>query len=570
MPGTVLVVEDNPITRKVVDLALRSAGYQVVLVDNARDALAEVDRCMPDLVLQDVALGGDIDGFELISLLRRRTPTALPIFAFTGNANEAQLRLAGFDEVLVKPVEPTRLIQAVSSQLGHEVVPLDPAESPGQRAWRALTALLTQLTELTGSAVTADEIMSQVMTSFLDTAGISAGIAYTVNSSGALVPCAELGVSPLLARQLAAAWASHPVLNKTATTPVLLHRDEVADPALFDRAQIATVLLVPLADGDCRVGLLALGSVNPHLAREWLDLATAIVPPVTQAIRLAATIARVAASEHKFRGIAEATANGIVVTNAHGEITYVNSQLEALVGAPAAGLLGRRVTRVFKHLSTGAQTGQIFRKGEHVPVETTTRSFEDPPGEMSWLYVVRNLSERSQLTELSERANRDPLTGLFNRRRFEEELAPRLAATRRYKTPGAVLVIDLDGFKPVNDRYGHAAGDAVLRAVARILERHTRTSDLVARLGGDEFGILLDQTALAGAEECAQKLVELLSAIAVPYEDAQLTIGASIGVAEFPDHDVAPADLLVAADGALYRAKRAGRGRVCTNQASTQ
>ena len=98
---------------------------------------------------------------------------------------------------------------------------------------------------------------------------------------------------------------------------------------------------------------------------------------------------------------------------------------------------------------------------------------------------------RTQMAELAARAEIDPLTEILNRRGFERELKRSLAHAKRYGTSAALVYLDLDGFKPINDRHGHAAGDAVLKAVAMVLARHVRASDVVARLGGDEFAVLL-------------------------------------------------------------------------------
>ncbi len=111
---------------------------------------------------------------------------------------------------------------------------------------------------------------------------------------------------------------------------------------------------------------------------------------------------------------------------------------------------------------------------------------------------------RAQLAELTARAEIDPLTDILNRRGFERELKRSLAYVKRYGTSAALVYLDLDGFKHVNDRHGHAAGDAVLKAVAMVLNRHVRASDLVARLGGDEFVVLLWNCSEAAAQAKAQ------------------------------------------------------------------
>jgi diguanylate cyclase (GGDEF)-like protein len=161
------------------------------------------------------------------------------------------------------------------------------------------------------------------------------------------------------------------------------------------------------------------------------------------------------------------------------------------------------------------------------------------------------------MQELARLANHDLLTGLVNRRRFEDELGARLAETRRYGTSGALLVLDLDRFKPINDEHGHAAGDAMLKAVAATLRATVRATDIVARLGGDEFAVVLPHTSVEGAATCAAKIIEGIGALRVTFAGVALGVGVSIGIASFQGSG----DALAAADAALYDAKRAGRGR---------
>ena len=160
-------------------------------------------------------------------------------------------------------------------------------------------------------------------------------------------------------------------------------------------------------------------------------------------------------------------------------------------------------------------------------------------------------------SELRHLADHDALTGLPNRRRFEQELARHLAHVRRYGPEGAALVLDLDGFKPVNDTFGHAAGDRLLARVAGVLRERLRATDVVARLGGDEFAILLPRVDAAGAAAVARSLVRTVRAEALTDHARGVTI--SIGVIAFDAHSPAvPEGVMAAADIAMYDAKAAG------------
>jgi diguanylate cyclase (GGDEF)-like protein len=168
-------------------------------------------------------------------------------------------------------------------------------------------------------------------------------------------------------------------------------------------------------------------------------------------------------------------------------------------------------------------------------------------------------AEQARVKELEATADIDPLTGVFNRRGFDRELKRSLAYVRRYWTRAALVYVDLDGFKPVNDRHGHAAGDAVLKAVAATLTANVRASDTVARLGGDEFGLILWNLSEADAARKAHALEAAISDSRACGNDKALSVGASIGFAMLGPADD-PAKALADADHAMY-ARKAARKR---------
>ena len=164
-----------------------------------------------------------------------------------------------------------------------------------------------------------------------------------------------------------------------------------------------------------------------------------------------------------------------------------------------------------------------------------------------------------KIAELEARADVDPLLDILNRRGFERELKRSLAYLQRYKGEAALLFIDLDGFKAVNDQNGHAAGDALLKAVARELVGHVRASDVVARLGGDEFGVLLWNLGTPLAAAKARELEKLIEAVNVAHGETRLAVGASAGFAPL-SAAATPAQMIDAADQAMYARKKERRG----------
>ena len=160
------------------------------------------------------------------------------------------------------------------------------------------------------------------------------------------------------------------------------------------------------------------------------------------------------------------------------------------------------------------------------------------------------------LAHFKQLAVTDELTGLLNRRGFEAEIRRTTAAARRYHEKGVLIYIDLDGFKPINDTFGHAAGDAVLSHVAKLLGDNVRATDSLGRLGGDEFAILLTRTTWADGLKRAEAFDALINGACVQWSGQTITVGASFGFQTYgPDDDLN--ELLIHADNAMYATKRA-------------
>jgi len=157
----------------------------------------------------------------------------------------------------------------------------------------------------------------------------------------------------------------------------------------------------------------------------------------------------------------------------------------------------------------------------------------------------------------------DPLTGLHNRRHLMDRLKQEMQRSDRHGEPLAFAMLDLDGFKPINDQFGHVLGDKVLRAVGAAIAKSVRVSDVAARYGGDEFAIILPQTPAEGAMRVCERLLRNISDVTLEDETGRMfRVTASLGLAYYPADDVeTPEDLVHSADGALYGAKRSGKNR---------
>lgn len=572
---TILVVEDNPVTRKLVRVSLTAAGIDVVEASTGSEAIALLGERNVDLILQDLALA-DMDGFELLGKLRKSRGSELPqVVAFTGLADRQRVLAAGFSDLLLKPIDPARLVGYVRERLN--AGPTRTRSSPraarvGSDAmlqsplWSSVSKLLANLADLSGGAAGFDDVLRSALASFLDSSGFQRGAAYLPAPSGSVALAAQLGFHGVQLERLSDFAGRVVLLDRVMVTTEPLVIDSVVvpdDARLLADLEAHSLLIVPILHGRTPNAVFVAVSGNRGVAPTWLEVGRLMAAPIGQSLALAASVARLAASEHRFRGIAESTRDGIVVADPENIVTYANASAARVLSRPHAELIGAQVKDIVPFVADGAFAGRVrLPGGRDVPLEVSLQDFEDPPGHLNHVYVLRDLSERLRLEELAWLANHDPLTGLVNRRRFEEELNARLAESQRYGTGGALLAIDLDQFKPINDTHGHAAGDLVLRAIAEVLKSVTRATDLAARIGGDEFAVLLNHTNASGADACARKLLERISEHVTSYEGVELRVGASVGVALLPEDGTTREELFAAADRALYVSKQSGRRRV--------
>jgi two-component system cell cycle response regulator len=180
-------------------------------------------------------------------------------------------------------------------------------------------------------------------------------------------------------------------------------------------------------------------------------------------------------------------------------------------------------------------------------------------------FAITDDAEEELQRRLYESSTRDGLTRSYNRKYFMERLTAEVAYSRRHRVKLAVILLDLDDFKKINDTYGHLAGDMVLRLVAAQMQRLIRLEDLLARYGGEEFVILARATGKTEAARLAERIREAVSVLDIPLSERSIRVTISSGVASLPDvtPDGGPNDVLALADARLYRAKAEGKNRVC-------
>jgi diguanylate cyclase (GGDEF)-like protein/PAS domain S-box-containing protein len=276
-------------------------------------------------------------------------------------------------------------------------------------------------------------------------------------------------------------------------------------------------------------------------------------------------------SEERLSKFMDASVEGIVF-HREGIITDANEPAVALLGYTLDEIRGRKnlefiapdqVPKVLEVMTARAETAYesavLHKDGTRIPVEFIVRTLVHG-GDTLRMTVMRDLrAAEAARARIHHLAHHDALTGLLNRNAFMERLDALMTSGRAGDARGALLFIDLDHFKRVNDSLGHLAGDVLLQTLAQRLTGLLRASDVVARFGGDEFMVLLPGALpLSDVEEVAGKLLSALSS-PVTLEGRPISVTPSVGIALYPQHAATPADLVKHADAAMYEAKRQGR-----------
>ena len=333
---------------------------------------------------------------------------------------------------------------------------------------------------------------------------------------------------------------------------------------------------------------LMLGSPGEKslLLQGFVACAVLLVLPVASLLTQRRIIAeRWRESEARYRTIADSLGDAIIDVAADGTIRYASSVIAEMTGLPADVVTGCRASDfVFEEdhaIVATAYHRALASPGEPIIVqyrgargsssgrrwfEASIRAVTAQGESLGIVGSIRDISDRKSLElSLTREAKLDPLTGLANRRAFLEHLERRCTTNESAlpnARPGSLAILDLDHFKTVNDRYGHAIGDLVLQAVATEAMRFCRSHDLVARIGGEEFCVIFGGATMTDAEAAADRLRQAIRALRIPLDNGlSISVTASIGLAEIISGEPA-LQILKHADAALYEAKRQGRDRL--------
>ena len=564
--ATIIVVDDDLLMRNLLNSRLERDGYKVVALGEGSHVVAACAEYKPDLVILDVLLP-DTDGFTVCRQLRDAGEA--PVLMVTGLNDTASIDLAfesGALDVINKPIHWPVFRQRVRRII------------ESYRQAQEL-ALLDRVRSVVAQHIDITAVMHAIVEGIAETFGYTHVSLYTVRGS-ALVLQHQVGYETVLDN----ISISTGVMGQVVQTgvPILLS-DVRAEPMFLSAIDgITSEICVPLWDGTRVMDVLNVESTGGQVLTDAdLRLMVALSQNISIAVTNARLYSELQQKEERYRTLIATLDEGVVLQSRDGRILACNISAARILDFDPDGAIGQ--------IAILPNTTLITREGEPFTADTTPTAFALITGQpqtgvvmgvvrpqmtTQWLSVnshplfdgsipepyaavtsFSDITERIQAEALLERhAFYDALTGLPNRLMFQQRLDQNLL----HEESLALLFVDLDGFKQVNDTYGHDAGDVVLRAVSVRMLGCVRKGDIVARLGGDEFVILLpDATATSAAEVAERLLIALATPIIMNVNSVR--VGASIGISIYPANGNSATTLLKNADDAMYKAKQAGK-----------
>ena len=579
----VLVIEDDPLNRKLVHALLSFGGYAVIEAGTAEAGIAMAREMRPDCIIMDIRLPG-MDGMSATRVLKQdpllRTIPVIALTAYAMSGDEEKAIEAGCDAYITKPIESAHflgtfqsLLQRTAAPAAHgngRVLVVDDEPIVAEFLARQLRNAGWETTEAPGGAEAIraaldasppDLILMDVLMPGINgyeatrrlkadprTAGIPIILVTGLSGIEDKLAGLDAGADEFLSKPVSTAELIVRIRNmlrlkqyeqqlSKRTVPAIAPVEEPVDDDQADRpAEPPQILLLQRAGGGE-------GGVRRHL--EEMGYRVALAEDVEQEM---ATV-RHGAADLVILDAARFGADGLEMCRRLKE-GGPSSRVPLMVIAGQGDPEGR-----IRYLSLGAE--------DLLPPPVDHRELA--------ARVARLLRQKAHLETLQSRyqaavlaSNNDGLTGLFNNAYFKRLLDLEVKRSQRRNHPTSLVMLDIDNFKAMNDTRGHAAGDLILSEVGRRIRDCIREIDMPARFGGEEFAVVLPYTDKAGAVVVAERIRDALASREFAVDSPSgVNVTASIGVATCPEHAAAAEDLVRHADALLYRAKRQGKNRVC-------
>ena len=538
MATSIVVVEDERIVALNLQQRLKKLGYEVpTMAVSARQAIAAVETAQPDIVLMDIHIEGDIDGIDTAEILMRQHHT--PVIYLTAYSEENTLRRARSTKpygYLLKPFSERELHATIQMALERRQYEVTLSQNE-QRLRLALEAANMGEWELTSQ-----------------------------NSHTQMLYAGQADI--ILGYPESAFCGAREQFMQ------LVHAD--------DQATVNDAIDHSIRHGgSLAVEFRKAGDEQPH---RWLRLQGKMLEQPHNKLHVIGVIQNITERKQTEEGLRrastvfDATQDGILILDTQGKVVTCNHSFTLITGFDVADLIDRplfmlkpdplrqaSLTPLQQVFSQGGQwRGEIpvtRRNGETFPaLVTLVTVYDEYQNRSHFILVLTDLSAiRSAEQKLQYLAHHDPLTNLPNRLLTFERLNQALLRGKRHGEQVAVMFVDLDKFKWVNDSLGHVVGDELLKVMAARMSSCLRADDTIGRLGGDEFLIVLDPVdSIQGVARVAQKLLQMVSQ-PITLDINTVEVSCSIGISLFPEDGATSSDLIRAADTAMYAAKELGR-----------
>ncbi|XOF32707.1 MAG: diguanylate cyclase domain-containing protein [Candidatus Electrothrix sp. YB6] len=554
----ILLVDDNPSDICLLESILRSHGFTSFSLTDPTGVPAQCRAARPEIILLDVSMP-EMNGFQVCSQLKSDPQLAdIPVLFLTAMSSVAD-KIRGFrvggSDFLVKPYEPSELIARVSTQIS---------------LCRARQELACRNRELRKEIRDKERAYAALVESESRNEAVLNNAAVCIGLLG--IDGTYEMVNGLYAEVFG--YAQEEFQNMRMLD--IIHPDYIA-------ATVETMTLLRTGRQEqhymSKQFIRKDGSVFP--GGHWLSSWRTGEGSCSGFVCIISDRTEQKKAEDKLRlahTVFETSSEGMLVTDAENRIVMVNPAFTAITGYQRDQVIGREPsflksdrhdTRFYRRmwvtlLRSNRWQGEIWNRrqnGEVYPQWLSLAVIRSPDARIvNYVALFSDISERKKAEEvLRYQAMHDPLTNLPNRLMFDDRLRTSLSRAKRKKSRVALLYLDLDNFKTINDTLGHLVGDRVLQMVAERLRECLRLEDMIARIGGDEFSAVLDDITSAGHAVCiAERIIAAFSELNCVVDNASLQT--SIGIALYPDHGSDTETLLRRADDAMYTAKQFGKG----------
>ncbi len=589
---TVLVVDDDRITTAILTNMLDKYADKVIVASNGEEGLAQFKRYHPEIVLSDINMP-KMGGLEMVKRIRELDEN-VKIAIFTNFENRDVLLKAiqyGVNQFFSKPFE-AKVFAQVIQPLCDDAIEKKRIRAELSRQQNILHAINEMAHSFLQQSDWKASLYKQLF--LLKHASETSAVFLFENDENAQSATQMITITdtPNIRGKKRIHYKKHYLMRWKKR----LQRGELVNGCMrdYDRSkqkilkayQIDSLLILPIFVNDVWWGFLGIGNSNrQELTATDVEMLSTVSSIIGSAINNKQNLQSLEMSSAVFKH----TMDGVLITNAKNKIIHVNDSFVDITGYTQEEVIGKDP----KLLKSGthdkhfyAQMWEQLRDDGYWQGEITNRK-KNGEVYIEWLSVNAIRNERGEIEHFigifsdvthqrkdahdnAYLATHDPLTGLSNRLLLNDRLDHAINHAKRFGKCIAVIFCDLDNFKPINDTYGHSAGDAILKEVALSMKEILRKEDTICRFGGDEFVILIEELRSFDYLEKILEKIRAISGSTFYIDGYTLSVGMSIGASIYPNDADTPSGLLKCADEAMYRAKTGGKNQIAYFQQDPQ